>query len=193
MTEPKRITKNKIWYLYCILDYIMQPFSFLLAPFIVWFAYPQEGYSNNGSEWKLEPRLPKLLSGFQTPDNSLYGDYGWQNIHCPENWNNWKGMIGWLWRNRLHGFAWNTFGVIVEEPVTYTGVFAPSQNPVNLGTMRCKCGDAWEFKKVAKIPGTNYAVIFHYGWLLHPYVSGPLPWYNKRAKFKATVKFGSMG
>ena len=62
--------------------------TFPLAFVLPFFATEQEGPLNNGNEYGLGPRLPKWLSWFQTPDNSLDGDNGWKTEH-------------WQWRFRL--------------------------------------------------------------------------------------------
>lgn len=71
----------------------------LLAPFLPILA------SNDG--W-----LPRWLWWFQTPDNSLDGDGGWQREHAqwryelPDPLRTYVGRVGWLLRNPAYGFEW---------------------------------------------------------------------------------------
>lgn len=48
--------------------------------------------------------LPNWLKWFQTPDNSLYGDWGWKTEHHPEDYKTHMSMTKWLWRNPAQGF-----------------------------------------------------------------------------------------
>ena len=71
--------------------------NYFLAPFVVLFAN-QDGY------------LPRYLSWFQTPDNSLDGDGGWQREHRPfkvqdTKFKQWWNRTRWLYRNSMYGFA----------------------------------------------------------------------------------------
>ena len=75
--------------------------TFPLALLIVLFKEDKAGWLNNGSAWGVGPRLIKLLSWFQTPDNSLNGDAGFQEKHS----HSWWSRVQWLWRNPFYGFA----------------------------------------------------------------------------------------
>lgn len=77
--------------------------NFFLAPIVSLFA--------NQVGW-----LPNWLSWFQTPDNSLDGDGGWQYEHRPYKtedkfWHRWWNRTRWLHRNSMYGFAINVLGV----------------------------------------------------------------------------------
>lgn len=94
------------------MNYILYPFlviinligtvlTFPLAFVIVLFKENKEGWLNNGTAWGNGPRLFKWLSWFQTPDNSLDGDHGWEEKHS----HSWWSRVQWLWRNPFYGFA----------------------------------------------------------------------------------------
>lgn len=53
-----------------------------------------------------------------TPDNSLWGDDGWKNIHCPKYKSYW-GMVKWLYRNPAYGLATS----LLSMPVTTSGLW----------------------------------------------------------------------
>lgn len=65
--------------------------------------------------------LPSWLSWFQTPDNSLDGDYGWNNEHwqfrkkLPEPFQRYVGRVGWLIRNP--GYGMETTVIAAKQPL----------------------------------------------------------------------------
>lgn len=106
------------YFLY-LLIYI--PFLFLaftLSPVLILFKQDRLGYCNNNTYTGVEPRLPSYLSWFMTPDNSLWGDDGWKNVHCP-NYKSYWGMVKWLYRNPAYGFATS----LLSMPVTTSGLW----------------------------------------------------------------------
>jgi len=59
--------------------------------------------------------LPKWLCWFQTPDNSLNGDGGWQTenrwfLVQDTLWKQWLNRVGWMYRNPMYGFAIDVLG-----------------------------------------------------------------------------------
>jgi len=75
--------------------------TYVLVPFLVLFQ--KDGW------------LPKWCWWFQTWDNSLDGDNGWQTEHRPwlstpyaqlSGWQVWVCRFMWLWRNPAYGFAY---------------------------------------------------------------------------------------
>lgn len=190
MKSVDKVTKFTYAWQYLV-ELILEPIAWILSFVLPYFAKERLDWCDNGAEKRIEPRLPLWLSWFQTPDNSLYGDYGWKHIHCKENWQNRKGFGGWLRRNRLHGLSWNKFSVIIDRPVTYEGDLNVDRNG-HFGTLKCRCGNAWEWKHLFKMPFFNYAILLHFGWLMHPYITSPLPWYEGRAKFLGSIKIGSL-
>ena len=86
---------------YVVINLIGTVLTFPLAFVIVLFNSAQEGWLDNGSKWGVGPRLKSWLSWFQTPDNSLDGDHGFQEKHNPC----WWSKVQWLWRNPFYGFA----------------------------------------------------------------------------------------
>ena len=75
--------------------------SLVIAPVLPLFATQQIGWLDNGSGWGVGPRLPKWLSWFQTPDNSLDGDATFERINGISYWS----KVKWLWRNPAYAFA----------------------------------------------------------------------------------------
>jgi hypothetical protein len=84
--------------------------AYPIAPLLPLFATMQEGPCDNGGHICVGPRLPKWLSWFQTPDNSLYGDAG----AIARNGKSYWAQVLWLWRNPAYSFAMAT----VASPYT---------------------------------------------------------------------------
>lgn len=85
--------------------------NLVVAPLLPLFKENRLGWSSNHSIELVEPRLPKWLSWFDTSDNSLYGDGGWQTEHCPY-YKSYFGMVRWLWRNGGHNFNYKVLGCL---------------------------------------------------------------------------------
>jgi len=73
----------------------------LLSPILPIFSKQQNGWNDNHSYWGIGPRLPKWLSWFQTPDNSLNGDATFEKLNPPS----YLSKIKWLIRNPGYGFG----------------------------------------------------------------------------------------
>jgi len=94
-------------------------FGYLLAPVVSLFA--------DDSGW-----LPNWLNWFQTPDNSLDGDKGWQTEHLWIWAPRWINRTRWLWRNNMHGFNTSVLGFTPSFGFDYTfyGKQAVSNRPL---------------------------------------------------------------
>ena len=99
--------------LYLLINFTFDVFATLIAPILPLFATEQMGSSDNNNAWLYEPRLPKWLNWFQTPDNSLWGDKGWQTIHYPA-YKSYIGQVLWLIRNSAHGLVNGLLAVKVD-------------------------------------------------------------------------------
>ena len=75
--------------------------ALILAPVMVLFTQQKDGWLDNHSVWGIGPRLPTWLNWFMTPDNSLDGDYTFQQINGRSYWS----KVKWLWRNPAYSFA----------------------------------------------------------------------------------------
>jgi hypothetical protein len=84
-----------------IINLIGTVLTFPLAFILAILKEDKEGWLDNGTAWGVGPRLFKWLSWWQTPDNSLDGDHGWQEKHS----HSWWSRVQWLWRNPFYGFA----------------------------------------------------------------------------------------
>ena len=84
-----------------IINLIGTVLTFPLAFILAILKEDKEGWLDNGTKWGVGPRLFKWLSWWQTPDNSLDGDHGWEANHS----HSWWSRVQWLWRNPFYGFA----------------------------------------------------------------------------------------
>ncbi len=85
------------WVLLLVLNQLTNVINYPLAPVVVLFA--------DANGW-----LPDCLWWFQTPDNSLNGDYLWKVQNRPyldetNAWKRWVNQYSWLHRNKLYGFS----------------------------------------------------------------------------------------
>jgi len=140
------------------------PFAFIL-PF---FAEEREGLLDNGTKSGLGYYLPKRLSIFQTPDNSLEGDEGWRVEHwqwrfkLPVSLATYVGRIGWLWRNPGYGVGRE---VMSGNPITasYVGNENVNDSPLSEGYILVKSQDLFQLTWCKKITETK-CLYFVFGW-----------------------------
>lgn len=141
------------------------------------FSKDQLGWCDNHHYEDIQPRLYPSLSWFQTPDNSLWGDYGWQNEHCAGFYKTYWGKAAWLVRNKCYGFNWDYLGAVVAEPLTIVWEGEPRVDknyPENVGKyFFAHTGKTFQWKKMWKIPFIEKTFIMKTGWLLDSYVSNP--------------------
>lgn len=100
----------------------------LLAMSACWllpmFAETRIGLSDNGTRMMSEPRLPKWLKWFMTPDNSLLGDQGWKASHS----GTYLDMVLWLLRNPAYGFGWSVLAATPPAGSLITTIGDPLVN-----------------------------------------------------------------
>lgn len=131
-----------------LLDYLFTILGLILAPILPLFATKQQ-------------KLPKWLSWWDTPDNTLDGDEGWKNEHLL--FLNCKGdnldfiriylkRVCWLFRNTGYGFSHSVAGVDVSEQdvVSWEGNQKVGNRPLSEG--KCK----------AILRGDNKAFMLYY-------------------------------
>jgi len=98
--------------LYLVTLWTVQFVTWIITPVLPFFKVSYLGWSNNNSVQLIEPRLPRWLSWFQTPDNSLLGDSNWKSTHTGSYFN----MVLWLYRNSLYGFKWTVLSLPEGHP-----------------------------------------------------------------------------
>lgn len=174
--------------IYLLINFAFDVLANLIAPLLPIFAKPVLGLSDNGQALLVEPRLPHWLSWFQTPDNSLYGDKGWQTIHYPD-YKSYTGQWLWLVRNSAHGLVNGPlaarFNAISE--IKYTGnPWLHKSNPEHIGQkFYATCGNYFQYMTVRKIPTINRAIFFNIGWQFDPFIEDS----NTKNAYVAALKF----
>ncbi|HJW26130.1 MAG TPA: hypothetical protein VJ576_14645 [Rhodocyclaceae bacterium] len=153
--------------LYLLANLAMEAVSFPLAFVLPFFAR---------NAW-----LPRWLWWFQTPDNSLEGDSGWQNEHwqwrkrLPKPLCTYVGYTGWLLRNRAYGFKWTAIAApVVQADLRYKGDLGiKNRDHARAGLLRVSMDSYWQYKRVWQIPGRPRCVMLNFGWQLDNYVTNP--------------------
>lgn len=155
------------WLLLLPVMLVVTAITFPLAFILPFFAKQEEGLLDNGTKTGVGPRLPKWLSIFQTPDNSLDGDEGWRVEHwqwrfkLPKPLATYVGQVGWLWRNPGYGVG----RIILNAPfdVSFTGNKNVNDSPLVEGYCNVKANGLFQFVWVKKITDTKclYVVV---GW-----------------------------
>lgn len=117
------------WTVFLPINLIMLFAAYLLAPILPLFA------SDDG--W-----LPNSLAWFQTPDNSLDSDEGWQT-HFTWIKNRYIRRVLWLWRNPAYGFDNTVLSLRIpaNSTIEYYGNNYVSDNPLTAG---------WVFRTITK-------------------------------------------
>ena len=162
--------------------------TFPLAFVLPFFAVYREGWHDNGNIYGYGWYLPEWLNWFQTPDNSLDGDYGWQHEHwqwrfrLPPRISTYVGRLGWLWRNPGYGFGVVRFDSAVPVVATYTGNPAVNDSPGVEGWCLVHAGGFFQLVWVKRI-GSSKCIYCNLGWNIKGLINDP------RNKYLATFAF----
>ena len=153
--------------------------TYPLAPLFVLFFSKKEGWLNNATKWGIGPRLINLFSWWQTPDNSLDGDAGFEELF-PEK--NWFSKTHWLWRNPFYGFALKRFDG--SSGMSYTGNLNCS--PTNPGYIFVKGHGLFQWVYYKKIG--SKCLYLNFGWnikaLVEPGFITPDQWHDNTEVIK---------
>ena len=182
--------KGEFRYLaYLLINFTFDVFATLIAPLLPLFARMELGNSDNNNARLYEPRLPKWLNWFQTQDNSLWGDKGWQTVHYPAYKSYW-GQVLWLIRNSAHGLVNGPLAVTVDyTKLEHAGDTTLSAQDAKYEEQRFYAGqdDYFQFMTVQKIPLLNRLIYINIGWLFDPFVETVS---NGKAALKFSIKLG---
>lgn len=134
----------------------------VVTPILPAFARPRLGPVNNNKGRAVAPRLPLWLAWFDTPDNSLLGDKGWQSKHDGGYWS----QVAWLYRNSLYGFKWGPLAAPMGAPRIIKGDPKINRNNGHYGILRISMRPYWQWKCVKPIGQSGYCWMINLGWLL---------------------------
>lgn len=189
------VKKSEFRYLaYLGINFSFDVFATLIAPILPLFARVTLGNSDNNNAQIYEPRLPTWLSWFQTPDNSLWGDKGWQTIHYP-NYKSYLGQVLWLIRNSGHGLVNGPLAAKFDRISDIASVGNPwldRRNPDHAGqSFTAQCGDYFQWMKIVRVPILKRSIYVNIGWLFDPFVENPQTTNAHRAPMKFSIKPGA--
>jgi hypothetical protein len=151
------------YFLYLILapvSLVITLVAYILAPIMVLFAYPQNGWCDNHSYQSVEPRLPPWLSVFMTPDNSLLGDAAFYKLHMNDS--KYWSKVKWLWRNPAYSFA---LRYLTPEYVTktYGNITIKDNDNAKAGWCFVTANGLFQFRWVKPI-GHSRCIYVNLGW-----------------------------
>lgn len=139
---------------YVVINLIGTILTFPLAFILALLKSNQDGWLDNGTKWGNGPRLFSWLSWFQTPDNSLDGDHGFQEKHNPC----WWSKVQWLWRNPFYGFAVKYLHG--TSGISYSGDL--NCNPTNNGHILVKGNGLFQYVLYKSIG--SKCLYLNFGW-----------------------------
>lgn len=124
--------KYIIWPCYLVANLIMLVLAMILAPVLPAFAIGKD-------------HLPRWLSWFDTPDNTLDGDESFKTIHAFQGLQ-YINRVLWLWRNPSYNFDIKMLGMLIspDEPLYKVGSLPLGGSIANTGWYYVKTTDAWQ-------------------------------------------------
>jgi hypothetical protein len=167
-----------IYLLYLIMvpiNLLVTVLCILLSPILPIFATQQEGWLDNRSKYGIGPRLPKWLSWFQTPDNSLDGDAAFEKNNPPS----YLSKIKWLIRNPGYGFG--VFYLKAPYATSYKGDPTIKDNDnAKAGYLFVRANHLFQFVWITPI-GFQRCFYLNLGWNIRGLVDAninpkPDPW-----------------
>lgn len=179
--------------IYLLVNFAFDVFATLIAPILPLFATVRLGNSDNNNARLYEPRLPKWLSWFQTPDNSLYGDKGWQTIHYP-NYQSYLGQVLWLVRNSSYGLIYGPLSAKFDRVGDIASVGNPEldrRNPDHIGQwFAASYAGYFQWMKIIRVPFLKRSIYVNLGWLFDPFIENPATTDAYCAPLKFSIKPG---
>ena len=180
------------WLLMVPVMLLVTALTFPLAFFLPFFAIEREGLQDNGNKFAMGWYLPKWLSWFQTPDNSLDGDNGWKTEHwqwrykLPEKLCTYVGRVGWLWRNPGYGIGIQYFYEQVPIVATFTGNDHVNDSPGVEGCCLVHAGGLFQLVYVKKI-SSNKCIYLNLGWNIKGLINDPKTQYIATFAFSPRI------
>lgn len=150
---------------YLLLYLVLQLVTYLITPLLPLLAVRRECWNDNKSIWAPGWKLPKWLSWFDTPDNSLDGDTNHINKYI--TYPRYLQHLLWLYRNSLYGFKWSVMGARIDSGRIFDGNTKVNYVGPVYGTLRVSCDKYWQWKKVT--PSKLFkgrCWVLNFGWLL---------------------------
>ena len=155
---------------------VLTLFALIIAPILPLFATNEMGWCDNHRYQGIGPRLPTWLNWFMTPDNSLDGDYSFEQINGRSYW----AKIKWLWRNPAYAFALETLFVPYETSVSGDKTIKDNDNAKE-GWCLVHANGLFQFTYVKRIFSSSRCIYVNLGWNIRGLVDDnvmpkPLNW-----------------
>jgi hypothetical protein len=166
-----------IKYLFLVpISLVITLIALIFAPVMVLFTEQRDGWLDNGSIWGIGPRLPTWLNWFMTPDNSLDGDYTFQQINGRSYWS----KVKWLWRNPAYAFALCNIQVPYTTEVLGDKTIKDNDNAKE-GWCLVHANGLFQFTCVKRIFSSSRCIYVNLGWNIRALVDDnvmpkPLNW-----------------
>jgi len=149
-----------LWYVVLVpVSLLLTLVAVLLAPVFPLFATQQMGWCDNHSYEAVGPRLPKWLSWFMTPDNSLDGDATFERLNPPSYWS----QVKWLWRNPAYSFALRYINTIENKPTVLGNDNIKDNDQAVAGWCFVQCDGLFQFTWVKPV-GYQRCIYCVLGW-----------------------------
>lgn len=160
-----------------ILTIISIPLSIVLPL----FAVQKDGWLDNHSMWGIGPRLPSWLNWFMTPDNSLDGDYTFQQI----NGRSYLAKVKWLLRNPAYSFGLRYIDGF--SPAYWKGDRTIKDNDnAKEGSLYVKADGLFQIVIIKRIFSSSRCIYVNLGWNIRALVD---PNVSPTATYQATFAF----
>ena len=158
------------------LSLIITLIAVLLAPILPLFGKHELGWCDNHSFKGFEPRLPKWLNWFMTPDNSLYGDATFAAI----NGIGYLAKVKWLLRNPAYSFGLRYLTNPYLTQVWGDKTIKDNDNAKE-GWCFVKANGLFQFTLVKRILSSDRCIYVNLGWNVRGLVDDnvyikPNPW-----------------
>lgn len=131
----------------------------MLAPILPLFAQYEFGWSDNHSHQAVEPRLPKWLNWFMTPDNSLFGDATFIKLNGIGYW----PSVKWLIRNPAYSFALRYLTAPYTTEVLGDKTIKDNDN-AKAGWCLVKANGLFQFTYIKRIFSSSRCIYVVLGW-----------------------------
>lgn len=174
-----------IYIKYVILVLLSLPMNILaliLAPVLPLLATNSYGWNDNHCYQGYGPRLPNWLSWFQTPDNSLDGDFTFEQI----NGRGYLSQVKWLIRNPLYAFAVK-YPESPYECMVYGDKTIKDNDNAKEGICFVTANNLFQFRYIKQIPYTNRCILVNFGWNIMALVDDNVQ--PKPSPYQATFVF----
>lgn len=151
-----------IYILYIVLvpiSLLVTLLGLILAPILPLFAQYEFGWCDNHSYQAVEPRLPKWLNVFMTPDNSLFGDATFVGI----NGISYLAQVKWMIRNPAYSFALRYLSAPYTTAVYGDKTIKDNDNAKE-GWCLVKANGLFQFTYIKRIFSSSRCVYVVLGW-----------------------------